>query len=179
MLHRRLCTPADLDGLVAHYAVPEVYRYLWDGSPAPREVVAELVAGNEASFAAHGYGLWVLEDPDAPDAGVIGSIGLRVVDERPACAEIVYSLDPRYWGRGLITAEAHAVLRHGFEHCGLAEIIGGTDEPNVASQRVLERLGMRPIGTRAFHGNPPGPYWSLTRPDRDGDRSPRPGTSHR
>ena len=45
------------------------------------------------------------------------------------------------------------MLRHAFATLGLARVLGGTDEPNVASRRVLEKLGMRPAG--AIAGAPP------------------------
>jgi len=48
-----------------------------------------------------------------------------------------------YWGRELATEATRAVLRHGFEVLGLERIIGLTQPGNVASQRVLEKSGLK------------------------------------
>jgi RimJ/RimL family protein N-acetyltransferase len=50
---------------------------------------------------------------------------------------------PRYQGRGLATEAAEVVLRLGFEGLGLHRVIGRCDALNVASARLMERLGMR------------------------------------
>ena len=55
----------------------------------------------------------------------------------------MYGLAPAFWGRGLATEAARAVLAHGFGTVGLARVIAATDVPNTASTRVMERLGMR------------------------------------
>jgi ribosomal-protein-alanine N-acetyltransferase len=162
MLSRHPAGPADLDGFVAHYGVPEVYRHLWDGEPAPRDAVAAILATSETDFATHGYGLWAVRDPDVPVAGIIGTVGLRQMPDHPGRVEVIYSLDPAYWGRGHATRLAADVLDHGFERCGLSEILAGTDPPNEASQRVMARLGMHPIGTLVTHGVAT-PYWAIDR----------------
>jgi RimJ/RimL family protein N-acetyltransferase len=57
--------------------------------------------------------------------------------------ELLYSLEPAHWGRGLATEAAARLLDHGFGTLGLARIIARADTPNLASQRVMQRLGMR------------------------------------
>jgi ribosomal-protein-alanine N-acetyltransferase len=74
----------------------------------------------------------------------------------------MYGVTPAHWGQGLATEAAQAVLRYGIEELQLARIWGGADAPNVASIRVLQKLGMSyektvpmPLGE--------GPYYSLKR----------------
>jgi ribosomal-protein-alanine N-acetyltransferase len=57
-----------------------------------------------------------------------------------------YVLRKDYWGRGLATEAARAVLRLGFECLDLRRIIADCFVLNPASQRVLEKLGMRREG---------------------------------
>jgi len=66
--------------------------------------------------------------------------------------EILYALAPHWWGQGLATEASAAVLRFAIERCGLPKIYAGCDPPNVASIRVMERLGMRPDGPRMIDG---------------------------
>ena len=57
--------------------------------------------------------------------------------------EIVYSLIPERWRRGLATEAASGVLAYAFGALDLARVIAATSPSNAASIRVLERLGMR------------------------------------
>lgn len=76
--------------------------------------------------------------------------------------EILYGIAPSHWGQGLATEAARAVLHYGFEELRLSRIIGGADVPNVASLRVLEKLGMTYIQrNRTDYGEVE--YFALTR----------------
>ncbi len=55
--------------------------------------------------------------------------------------ELVYAL-ATFWGRGLATERRPRVLRAAFELTGLELVRAGADPPNLASFRVMERLGM-------------------------------------
>jgi RimJ/RimL family protein N-acetyltransferase len=57
--------------------------------------------------------------------------------------EIGWRLDPDYWGRGLATEAAAAVLRDGFERLGFSRLISIIYRENVASRRVAEKIGLR------------------------------------
>ena len=50
---------------------------------------------------------------------------------------------PEFWGRGLATEAALPAIDYGFRQLGLKQIIGLVDPDNVASVRVLEKLGLR------------------------------------
>lgn len=56
--------------------------------------------------------------------------------------ELTYTIKPAYWGQGLATEAARAVLKWGFETLSLRQIVAVTSPTNRASQRVLEKLGM-------------------------------------
>jgi RimJ/RimL family protein N-acetyltransferase len=144
-LRLRPAAPADVDALHALWTDPAVRRWLWDDVPIDREVAAAVLTASVASFAAHGWGCWVLEPRDG-DA-VVGFAALRPVGEGPD-VELLYGLDPAYWGRGFATEAAAAVLHHAFA-AGLDRVVGRVDEPNRASIAVLERLGMTRVGVEA------------------------------
>ncbi|WP_441246736.1 GNAT family N-acetyltransferase [Kitasatospora sp. McL0602] len=56
--------------------------------------------------------------------------------------EIAYTVHPDAWGRGFGTAIAQHLLAHGFEQAGLHRIYATCDPRNLASARVLAKLGM-------------------------------------
>jgi RimJ/RimL family protein N-acetyltransferase len=74
--------------------------------------------------------------------------------------EIVYSLEPAYWGHGYATEASIAVLRYAFQTIGLPRVLGAADPPNTRSLKLLQRLHMQPLA----RGPVPGlPYMHITR----------------
>ena len=65
----------------------------------------------------------------------------------PRIWEIGWVVHPRDRGRGYATEAATALLRHGFEALGLHRVVATCQPANVASWRVMEKLGM----TREAH----------------------------
>lgn len=142
---------ADAARLHRHWNDPDVRRHLWDDQPVALDTVREIVAASRASFAADRYGMWVVESAD----GFAGMCGLRPTDGGEI--EVLYSIEPRHWGAGLATEAAGAVLRVAFAALDLPRVLGGVDDANHASRRVLEKLGMTPLA--APDGAPPGVEW--------------------
>jgi RimJ/RimL family protein N-acetyltransferase len=68
--------------------------------------------------------------------------------------KLVNGFAPTYWGQGFATEAARAVLDHCFTTLGIEQIATTVDGPNTASQRVLERLGMRSQGEKTVNGLP-------------------------
>jgi [ribosomal protein S5]-alanine N-acetyltransferase len=77
---------------------------------------------------------------------LIGSIGLRVKDERNRAADIGYVLARSYWGGGYMTEAARAILDVAFRRLDLRRVSATCDPRNHASYRVMEKLGMRREG---------------------------------
>lgn len=74
---------------------------------------------------------------------VVGLAEMNVRDAGFAVGEIAYVLHPDYWGRGIATEAAQRLLRFGFEILGLHRIHATCDPRNVASARVMEKIGMQ------------------------------------
>ncbi|GAA0443295.1 N-acetyltransferase [Acrocarpospora corrugata] len=147
----RPITHDDEPWLLAHWSRPEVRRYLFDDEPVSAELVTEIVDDSVDDFARWGYGLWAMVVADR----LVGVCGLRASDDDEA--ELLYSVDPLYWGHGLATGAARAVL----EYVGPIEVIAETDAGNVASERVAAALGMRLDSERT---GPNGPLKRFVRP---------------
>jgi RimJ/RimL family protein N-acetyltransferase len=98
----------------------------------------------EAHFGRHGFGLWAVEIPGVtPFAGFTGLSVPAFEAHFTPCVEIGWRLAREHWGKGYATEGARAALRFGFEQAGLAEIVSFTTPANLASRRVMERIGMR------------------------------------
>ncbi len=137
-----------------------VRRYLWDGRPVPRHVVAKHIERSQRSFKEYGFGHFTISPTSAPTR-TIGFAGL-VPREKLGYVELYYGLLPSYWGKGLATEAARAVLQFGFEEIGLPQILAGSDPPNTSSFRVMARLGMTFVGERRV-GKLPVKYYRIRR----------------
>ena len=108
-----------------------------------REESDAMVDCIEAHFVQHGVGLWAAELQDSGE--FIGYIGLAVPRFEAAftpCVEIGWRVASQYWGRGLATEGARAVVSHAFGELGLGELVSFTVPANIRSRRVMEKLGM-------------------------------------
>ncbi|WP_018656578.1 GNAT family N-acetyltransferase [Actinomadura flavalba] len=141
-LSLRPVTPADHAALLAHWSAPLVRHHLFDDAPVTAAHVAEIIASSRHDFAVAGYGLWALRDAAAgPGAPLLGVAGLR--DHGGPDPEILYSLDPGFWGQGLAEEAAAAVLGYALEVVGLRRVTAEVDAGNTASGSLAERIGMR------------------------------------
>jgi ribosomal-protein-alanine N-acetyltransferase len=77
------------------------------------------------------------------DGRLIGNCGVRLEEAGAAVGDVGYEIAPAYWGRGYATEAARAIMDFGFEELGLHRVWSYTVAENAASQRVMEKLGMR------------------------------------
>src|SRR5579863_3407271 len=73
---------------------------------------------------------------------IIGSISLAIQREDDRIASFGYVVNRRYWGRGYATEAADAFLSRAFQELGLQRVWATCDVRNVASRRVMEKVGM-------------------------------------
>ena len=137
----RPVTVGDHAVLLAHWAAPDVRRFLFDGAMLSAAEVTEAIADSTRDFGRAGYGLWMAYERDRTD--LVGTAGLRPLEK--IGLEIFYSLAPGWWGKGYATEAAGAVLDHALGPLGLPEVLAEVDEGNTASIAVIERLGMTPF----------------------------------
>ena len=130
---------------------PEVRRYLFVDQIIPRSQVEDMVAQSEDCFARFGIGFYALFTRLDGSEQFAGFAGLRVF-ENDEDMEMLVGISPRVWGRGIGGEAATAVLRQGFDVCGLDRIIAATDTPNQRSVRMLQKLGMSFRERRQWHG---------------------------
>jgi len=130
----------DLDDYYTRiFADPAVMRSL-TGQPIARDGWDERVQQHFGEhWHRHGFGPWIAVHKE--DRQVIGHCGVRFWPDSPE-VEVFYALAHDYWGRGLATEGARASVRFGFEHLGLDYVMAGARVDNIASRRVMEKIGM-------------------------------------
>lgn len=140
----------DVDDLLRSDSDARVMRFLANGL-APRsrdEVQGSLARLAKLYVERPGYGLL-----HASESGrYVGACGLFEVPDGEGLVEIAYRLPFDCWGRGYATEMAQAVLVHALQTLGLERVVGLTWPENVASQRVLLKIGMTPCGVEQHYG---------------------------
>lgn len=132
----------DLDDLWALYSDPEITKYIPD-APRSRDEARE-----ELEWHMHGHprnsqlGLWAtIHRASGKFIGRCGLLPWSVDGQEEV--EVAYTLARNYWGQGLATEAARAILQYGFEKLNFPRLISLIDSENLASQRVAEKIGMR------------------------------------
>lgn len=88
------------------------------------------------------------------DGDRLGDVSLAPIDDRRGWANLGYWIHPDYQNQGYATAAVRLVVTHGFAELRLHRISATIRADNVASQRVVEKLGFTHEGTKrddAFH----------------------------
>lgn len=158
----RRFTEDDAEDFHAFNSDPEVVRYTGDGGTTSLEHARQILRDFPlADYAKYGFGrsACVLKETGT----VIGFAGLKYLADLEE-VDVGYRFASAYWGRGLATEANRPTIDHGFAHLGLDHIIGMVKPENVASVRVLEKLGLKYVGTMEHRGNPWARY-VITRAD--------------
>ena len=86
----------------------------------------------------------VLRGVDKASGDFLGWFSFRSTEEADARqASLGFRLRKAAWGQGYATEGARALLRLGFTELGVRRVVATTYEDNLASQRVMEKAGMR------------------------------------
>lgn len=118
----------------------DVMRYLPGGGKARMRADSEWVITYFIQHAElHGFGIWAVEEKAS--GSLIGHAGLEYIPSAHD-VEIAYTLAKAAWGQGYATEAARASLQYGFEALNLSAIYGLSFPANIASQRVMQKLGM-------------------------------------
>jgi RimJ/RimL family protein N-acetyltransferase len=133
--------PADLDELAPLHAEESFWWYPLRGGMSKDDTDAflERVIGR---YETDGFGVEAVLHRDS--GAMIGWAGLAVPHFLPdilPAVEVGWRLAPAARGRGLATEAGAAALRWGFTQGGVDRIVSIYEPANVASGRVMERLG--------------------------------------
>ena len=133
----------DLETVAGYYLLPEVHRYLYT-EPGTREHLASTLASwaRMTAISRSGDSL-KLAVVRRDGGGPIGDVSLEWHSGVDRKAEVGYVFDPAHGGQGFATEAARLMVGLAFDRLGAHRVIGRCDGRNLASARVLERLGMR------------------------------------
>ena len=122
---------------------PEVMRFITKGIPTPlARIQNEIIPKFLNYYRQHPpQGFWAAHLRD--DGDFIGWFHLRPSTLPSAEMELGYRLKRSFWGHGLATEGSRALLKKAFTEWGHEKVCSHTLADNLASQRVMEKAGLK------------------------------------
>lgn len=131
----------DGPALMSILGAPKVARWLLPAGRVHPNSEAECAARASAGAAhwrAHGFGPWIVGERGRTVA--CGGLGLRLLDGS-AVLELAWAVIPDAWGLGIATSIGQEALAVAAAR-GAREAVALTRVDNLASRRVMDKLGM-------------------------------------
>jgi ribosomal-protein-alanine N-acetyltransferase len=126
--------PDDWHDLYAYLSLPEVYAF------EPGEPIDAMAARALAEERSKGSAFLAVEL--RAERVVVGHLWFdRVEPASMQTWELGYIFNPRYQRRGYATEAARALTSHAFSTLGVHRVVASCNPDNVASWRVLEKVG--------------------------------------
>ncbi|THU38204.1 GNAT family N-acetyltransferase [Niastella caeni] len=142
---------ADLDSLFAICGNDELMKYT-DNGAISKELTKKWIEVSINNYATKGYGMSaVIYKANMEFIGYCGLVYSKDVNDY----ELIYAIRKEYWGQQLTTEMAAQMLWFGFETIKLKTIFTSIDPNNLASKKILLKLGFTELYTKdGEFGNP-------------------------
>ena len=145
----RSLAAADASDLVHALSDPEVMRFSIGGVHTLDDT-SRFIERSICSYEENGFGSWALVEKASSRLIGFCGLALQTVEERQE-TEIGYRLARQFWGQGFASEAASAVLVYGFGQLKLESVIAIVQPENVASVRVVEKIGFSCFKECRYH----------------------------
>ena len=131
---------SDVDAFFQIISKPEVMQFSLTGALSFEMSAAKMQSFID-SYQEYGYGKWAVIHRQT--GRLIGYCGIAVEQIDGSIEnELGYRFDPEFWGQGLASEAASACLEYAFNTLHLEYLLGIIEPENIASVRVLQKIGM-------------------------------------
>ena len=124
---------------------PKVHQYLWNKPVQKIEETIEVITFVRQQYVDNGIGRFAIILKKANE--FIGWAGLKYnteeVNHKINFYDIGYRLDEKFWGKGYASEASFAWLKYAFETMNIKKIEAAAHAENVASNRILQKMGMQ------------------------------------
>lgn len=152
--------PADRLALTAIKSDPRNWDFIRSGPSRSLALAAATLDEFIAEWERDRIGSWAIEERDS--GNLAGDCGVKLTERGP---QLAYMIAGNRWGNGFATEAGAAVLRFVFTNFHWPAVYASTDAVNVASLRVLDKLGMRLLDT-VDHSEWQERWYAVRRDDR-------------
>lgn len=139
-----LVEKSDLKDIHHILSLPIIDKYNTQGVPATEEetwtIIKPWIEENEKK-PIQNYSFKIIHKEK-----FLGLVGFKLSRPKYKSAEIWYKILPEYWNQGLTTEAVNLIIEWGFETLNLHRIEAGCATENLASIRVMEKVGMQKEG---------------------------------
>jgi len=137
--------PADLHDFLAYQTHPDNLRYQ-PVEPLTEDKALDFLS-RMATVEIGAEGGWIMFAVELRSEGrMIGEVGIFLSPQAESKGNLGWSFHPDHQGHGYATEAAQVLLAYAFKERGLRRVTSDCDARNVASARLMERLGMRREG---------------------------------
>jgi RimJ/RimL family protein N-acetyltransferase len=136
---------SDAEAFFAMDNNPKVHQYLWNKPVQKIEETIEVISFVRQQYIDNGIGRFaiILKETDE----FVGWAGLKfntvVANNKVNFYDIGYRLDEKFWGKGFASEASFAWLKYAFETMNIKTIEAAAHAENVASNRILQKMGMQ------------------------------------
>lgn len=161
-LRLRMLELDDVESIHSIWSDPEVMKFIPIVLFRSREEIGEFIPLSLQRWEERGFGIFAVTEKESRQ--MVGYCGLQYLDGTPE-VEIYYGFSKDSWNQGIATEAARAVIEFGFKELKLESIAGITHPDNIASQNVLEKLGLKKIGENRKFYDTDCAYFAISRDD--------------
>jgi aminoglycoside 6'-N-acetyltransferase len=164
-LRLRRSEPGDAEAIASYRSLPEVHRTQgWERTDA------EHIRGEIEAMAARAPGEpggWTQFTVETRNGGeIVGDVGLSPAEDAAGTIKVGYTIAPAHQRRGYASEAVAALVEYAFTVLDADAVRAYADAGNVASTRVMEKVGMRLI--ERFEGTEDdGTHWTGVRYERE------------
>ena len=156
----------DLQGMFAMDSDAEVHKFLGNKPITTLAEAQKILDFIKQQYIENGIGRWAVVEKGSGE--FIGWSGFKlitdIVNGRTQYYDLGYRFLKKYWGKGYASETAFACLTNGFEKLNFKEIVGIADVEHIASNAVLEKIGLVKRNEFTYDGTPHN-FYSLSKED--------------
>jgi RimJ/RimL family protein N-acetyltransferase len=136
---------SDAEAFFAMDSNPKVHQYLWNKPVQKIEETIEIIAFVRKQYIDNGIGRFAMILKETNE--FVGWAGLKynteMVNNKVNFYDIGYRLDEKFWGKGYASEATFAWLKYAFGTINIKIIEASAHTDNIASNRILQKIGMQ------------------------------------
>lgn len=152
----------DFEAFHALNSAPDIVQFMGDGEPLTAEQTRGWIETSQNNYRTQGFGCFAITS--RRDSQFVGFGGLVYPPDGSPRVEIIYAFKRPYWGQGLASEFAAAMLDTGFQRWRLPRIEATIDPRNQASIKVVQKVGMQFVRSDVDEHNQPTEFYALDNP---------------
>lgn len=146
----------DAESLFEMESDPEVLTYLMKAPLKELQEIIPYIEGVQKQYQENGIGRWVMIEKQSGE--IIGWTGLKLetleTNGFTNYIDLGYRMKPKFWGKGYATESSLVSVKYGFDILGVEKICGAAHVDNIASNKVLQKAGLKFINRFEYETEP-------------------------